>query len=370
MKEKLCAILGLVLVFGMTSCANVPKINSDSTGTANGELESSIDSNVFSTYSAENHSLEVSDTSTSINTELQQVDWSKIEVLDEMDLDYEADDYYYGVWCDLTEYEKSCYIFAGYVTDEIEDAIDNGIKITNVFSDDKCLSFPDKIGNDHRYGFGVPAPNGNIEQIVLPDGLISIGSSSFNYYPNLKEIDIPNSVLRIGRNAFFRCENLVHLKLSNNLVTIEEDAFSNCKSLENIIIPDSVELMEEGVFSGCVALEEVVLPKGISRIEDAMFWGCSSLKKVVFYPNSVSKIGAGAFYKCTSLTEIVIPEGVTTLESHQAVRNDDLDWMGAFTNCSNLKNVDIPDSVTYIGDKTFSGCSEDLTVNYKGMTEI
>ena len=150
MKEKLCAILGLVLVFGMTSCANVPKINSDSTGTANGELESSIDSNVFSTYSAENHSLEVSDTSTSINTELQQVDWSKIEVLDEMDLDYEADDYYYGVWCDLTEYEKSCYIFAGYVTDEIEDAIDNGIKITNVFSDDKCLSFPDKIGEKSK----------------------------------------------------------------------------------------------------------------------------------------------------------------------------------------------------------------------------
>ena len=345
MKEKLCAILGLVLVFGMTSCANVPKINSDSTGTANGELESSIDSNVFSTYSAENHSLEVSDTSTSINTELQQVDWSKIEVLDEMDLDYEADDYYYGVWCDLTEYEKSCYIFAGYVTDEIEDAIDNGIKITNVFSDDKCLSFPDKIGE---------------KSIVSVDPIV---------YYNANSVKLPSNVLYInGRGNDHRYGFGVPAPNGNNLVTIEEDAFSNCKSLENIIIPDSVELMEEGVFSGCVALEEVVLPKGISRIEDAMFWGCSSLKKVVFYPNSVSKIGAGAFYKCTSLTEIVIPEGVTTLESHQAVRNDDLDWMGAFTNCSNLKNVDIPDSVTYIGDKTFSGCSEDLTVNYKGKT--
>ena len=49
---------------------------------------------------------------------------------------------------------------------------------------------------------------GNDAEVVIPDGVTSIGSGVFSECINLTTITIPDSVTSIGDWAFYGCENL------------------------------------------------------------------------------------------------------------------------------------------------------------------
>lgn len=49
----------------------------------------------------------------------------------------------------------------------------------------------------------------NMERIILPEGVESIGSLAFAYCPHLHSINLPASITTIAENAFEGCENLV-----------------------------------------------------------------------------------------------------------------------------------------------------------------
>jgi len=66
----------------------------------------------------------------------------------------------------------------------------------------------------------------HIENIILPDGLISIGESSFMYCESITEIKIPQSVTTIGRHAFFECKKLARVHWPKIRPSIGYEAFS------------------------------------------------------------------------------------------------------------------------------------------------
>ena len=138
-------------------------------------------------------------------------------------------------------------------------------------------------------------------------------------------------------------EQITQVVVENGVTSIGYYAFSGCISLTGIVIPDGVTSIEVGVFSGCTSLTSVVIPNGVTDVEDSAFDGCTSLTNVVI-PDSVTSIRANAFSGCISLTGIVIPDGVTSIE------------VGVFSGCTSLTSVVIPDSVTSIGERAFSGC--------------
>jgi hypothetical protein len=49
---------------------------------------------------------------------------------------------------------------------------------------------------------------GNDAEVVIPDGVTSIGSGVFSECINLTTITIPDSVTSIGDSAFYECTNL------------------------------------------------------------------------------------------------------------------------------------------------------------------
>ena len=64
------------------------------------------------------------------------------------------------------------------------------------------ISFGDSYANPLRYAGTLYVNNQSITDLVIPDGVTSIGDYAFEYCDNMKSITIPASVNSIGKNAF------------------------------------------------------------------------------------------------------------------------------------------------------------------------
>lgn len=185
-----------------------------------------------------------------------------------------------------------------------------------------------------------------VGSVVIPDSVISIGTSAFAVCSALTSINIPDSVTSIGNYAFQHCSSLVTVEISetSQLESIGERAFQNCYSLTSIDIPDSVTFIEKQVFAGCSALTRINIPDSVTFIGDYAFYDCSVLTSINI-PDSVTSIGEYAFNGCSALESINIPDGVTEIGER------------AFEDCSALTEITIPEGVTSIGLWTFRSCS-------------
>lgn len=206
-------------------------------------------------------------------------------------------------------------------------------------------------------------PN-NVSKIVVPDGVFSIGKSSFNLCP-VKEIVISNTVKDIEEYAFANCNKLVTIKIPKYVQHIGHNAFYDCKSLKNISLENSPEVIESNTFFGCSSLEYFNIPHTVKVIEKGTFNGCSSLKSIVL-PYELMELGAYSFSGCKSIKEIVIPNNITvigdeTFRSNESLEKivlpPNLEKIGdmAFYNCKSLENIDFPGTLKEIGSKAFEG---------------
>ena len=65
-----------------------------------------------------------------------------------------------------------------------------------------------------------------ITELILPDGLLSIGENCFPYLHYLKDLIIPESVTSIGTKAFYNCKNVNEITfLNENLPNIQTNTF-------------------------------------------------------------------------------------------------------------------------------------------------
>ena len=132
--------------------------------------------------------------------------------------------------------------------------------------------------------------------------------------------------------------------IQEGVTSIGCNAFRLCTKLTNITIPDTVNIIGSEVFSGCGILRSITIPDGITRIERSLFFGCSNLTDVNL-PNSVTSIAPSAFQNCIRLQSLKLPVGLTHIEGC------------AFFSCEALSDIAIPESVISIGDAAFMDCS-------------
>ena len=178
----------------------------------------------------------------------------------------------------------------------------NGIKVKELVLPDGVTS----IGNMAFFGYS------GLTSVVLPDGVTSIGEYAFSGCNSLANIVIPDSVTSIGGRAFYECSSLTSIAIPKNVTSIEYDTFGFCRGLTSIVIPDGVNSIGGYAFQGCSSLTNIVIPSGMTSIEDETFSNCKSLTSIVI-PDSVTSIGSWAFYGCGGLTSIVIPDNVMSI---------------------------------------------------------
>ncbi len=189
--------------------------------------------------------------------------------------------------------------------------------------------------------------------VKIPSSVTSTGKECFAYCTGIKTIEIGDSTSQeaatvLGRRSFYYCENTDSIFLGNNIVEIGAESFYNVKGVRNVVIPNSLKRMGTHVFCGCVNLESVQLSENIKSIEWASFTG-TNLKEIVI-PDGVEYLGDSAFEGCKNLTSVKLPSSLTKI-----------DWC-VFQNCDSLTSIEIPDKTHTIYICAFDGCSNLKTV--------
>ncbi len=175
----------------------------------------------------------------------------------------------------------------------------------------------DSFTNPLRYADGLYLNGELLTDIVVPEGVESIGAEIFANYGKLNSITIPSSVKKIERNAFAYCDGLTNVYIS--------DIAAWCSvEFESILANPLFEA--KNLYLRGELLTSVIIPEGVTEISSCAFSGCNSLTNVSI-PDSVTSIGEQAFYDCYSLINMVIPKSVTSIGRY------------AFDGCNSLWHV-------------------------------
>ena len=253
-----------------------------------------------------------------------------------------------------------------------------GDNVTWTLSEDGTLTISGK-GKMWDYGTSThgdaPWAYIGVKNVVVNDGVTTIGEQAFAGLFYLESASIPKSVNNIGRQAFhgsnlksvtiagsntvieteafYLCDYLETLTIMSGTTKIGSYAFSGCSSLKSITLPDSVTQILDSAFQSCSKLETIRIPKNVKTIYYSTFADCTNLKNVEFN-NALTKIDKLAFYNCTSLETLSFPASLKTIGE------------SAFSGCTSLKKAELPDGLQYIKDYAFIDAPlENLTVPSK-----
>ena len=76
----------------------------------------------------------------------------------------------------------------------------------------------------------------NVESIVIPNSVTSIGDNAFSNCSSLSSVNIPNSVTSIGQYAFWKCTNLTSVTIPNSVTSMDFGAFYFCEKLKEVTL--------------------------------------------------------------------------------------------------------------------------------------
>ena len=264
--------------------------------------------------------------------------------------------------------------------------------------------------NDYYIGNSPFYLNKDIKEIVIGDGVTSIGRSVFDSCSSLTSIEIPVGVTRLKDFVFYGCSSLTSITIPEGLTSIDGGAFQNCSSLTSIAIPAGVTSIGSSAFESCSSLTSIAILAGVTSIGESAFKDCSNLNTIYCYKNStadkytdypsiakkvylddatttaftfnsstgtitgysgsekvvnipsniggvyVKAIGENAFKNNTDIETVIIPEGVNSIEDF------------AFYKCTGLKYISIPESVTSVSEDGFYRCGALNITCKKGST--
>ena len=116
--------------------------------------------------------------------------------------------------------------------------------------------------------------------LVIEEGVTSIGGSAFEDFTALISVTFPKSLTRILALAFDGCNKLPSVKFPDSMEQIGYLAFNECESLTSVELPKNLSLLAGSAFRNCVSLTSVTIPAGVKRIIPSAFEGCKNLKSL------------------------------------------------------------------------------------------
>lgn len=256
-----------------------------------------------------------------------------------------------------------------------------------------------------------------LENVIIPEGVETIGTSAFAGCWALKNVTLPSTILRIEDNAFNLFSDGVtvtaniDLSACKNLTHIGHYAFYGCSGIEQISLAPSVKSVGEYAFAVTGAQTKfykenesktenaffitgdgvllfsyiadgqtaVIVPDGVKVIGGAAFsgWDTAMMPEstdslstsgkskynlsyavtTLTLPESVETIGASAFYRMQKLQAIDLPSALMWIDSY------------AFAFCEDLTNLSGGENLREVGDYAFYYCSAIPGFRFSANTE-
>ena len=254
----------------------------------------------------------------------------------------------------------------------------------------------------------------DIEEIILPESLKSIGEECFSLCLKLRQLIMPDSVTKLGRSSFAYCHFLENLHLSTSLKAIEHKTFGGCVSLKRLDVPGSVKTIDaSAIVWNEEGFEEIILHEGVEEItaergKNSFMFAKQSVLRKIYIPSTLKYLTTGIFFNCTDLESLVIAENnpyfktvdvvIYTRDGKELVAVPDRSredfsiaegteiigegcfWQfcrlrkiqipstvriiesRAFDSCMSLKEISLPESLEEIGERTFDTCDRLKTI--------
>ncbi len=261
----------------------------------------------------------------------------------------------------------------GDTTAETEDAIwlyriqAGEAVIKGVYPQGNTLTVPAELNGTKVSGISdymrCYSGRGELEKLVISEGIRTIGAGAFTYQSSLKKVQLPESLTAIGDSAFNECRELKEINLPAGLAleNIGDRAFGAIGA-EDLTLADGTSLMAASlaayrtggknatgfIMSSVQSNTEYLVREdgcavAVGHYTD--YWGDPETLKVpeVLGTHPVREIGPEAFAYRNDFRTAILPEGLEVIGEK------------AFYKCESLTQVTIPTSVKEIGSKAFYG---------------
>lgn len=192
--------------------------------------------------------------------------------------------------------------------------------------------------------------------------LQTLGYRTFYDCDSLEEIDIPESILSVDNYAFAYCDNLKKVNISENsqLSGIYKGAFYKDEKLDTLVVPSGTQEIGDYAFYGCTAMDTIQLSSdsNLKRVSDHAFEYAGVTTFTM--PEKLDEVGAYAF-NGAKLRSIVFNDVVTSIGDY------------AFADCglADMTLMTMPESIEYLGTGALKGADtiEEITVPFVGRYE-
>lgn len=117
-------------------------------------------------------------------------------------------------------------------------------------------------------GNNPPWYNYEITEVIIGEGVTSLGASTFANGPNyhIIYVSLPSTLTILGNYVFKGCTDLSGIDLPEGLVTISSQAFYGCTSLKSLICPSTVTMIKNDVIRNCSSLTHLYIPDTCTSI--------------------------------------------------------------------------------------------------------
>ena len=136
-----------------------------------------------------------------------------------------------------------------------------------------------------------------LRSIEWPDSLETVGDAAFAMCKLEGEIILPTSVKNWGKNVFYANSNIENVVIPDGVITIGEGAFTSCNGIRYIhfgnTLTDIAPLAFEGLVREGKLVESISIPHNVKTIGERAFRWAKT--KAIYIGSGVDSIGAMAF---------------------------------------------------------------------------
>ena len=236
-------------------------------------------------------------------------------------------------------------------------AFENSALKTVTFTHDSAMK---ALGSDTNTG--IFKGTANLETLVIPNSLTSIGVSAFEN-SGLKQVALtdPDSLAEIktvGKYAFAGCANLTQFDYLNAATYIGDYAFMNCSKLAKADLAEGLTTLGIMAFAFCDNLESAYIPSSVIDIKGNPFGGLDKSKISIGEANDlytlVDENGVLVLY---DIDEMIV-YGVYGAEGDYTIADDVFAAApGAFAG-TDITSISVPKRFGVIYEAMFMNCAK------------